>query len=117
MPATAFSQPHVSEQAQKKGCAESVEDRKKSGQSLQEGSQAWPARTGLRVGLMVTLYELAMPATAISQPHVSEQAQEKCWAESVEDRKKAGRNLQKTEKSLGRVCKKDRRHGLLVQER
>ena len=63
------------------------------------------------------LYELAMPATAISQPHVSEQAQEKCWAESVEDRKKAGRNLQKTEKSLGRVCKKDRRHGLLVQER
>ncbi len=99
-PATAISQPRVSKQAQEKGCAESVEDRKKAGQSsaqdrrhglLVQGFEcaAKGHVCGLRVGLKVTLYELATPATAISQPRVSKQAQEKGCAESVEDRKKA----------------------------
>ena len=39
---------------------------------------------GLRVGLKVTLYELATPATAISQPRAPKQAQEKGCAESAE---------------------------------
>ena len=46
---------------------------------------------GLRVELKVMLYELATPATAISQPRATKQAQEKGCAESVEDRKKAER--------------------------
>ena len=50
---------------------------------------------GLRVGLKVTLYELATPATASSQPRALSK-----------HRKKAAQNLQK-----------DRRHGLLVQLR
>ncbi len=88
-PATASSQPRAPKQAQEKGCAESA-----------EGSQAWPARTRfllccekamcagykvrLRVGLKVTLYELATPATAISQLRAPKQAQEKGCAESAE---------------------------------
>ena len=50
---------------------------------------------GLRVRFKVTLYELATPATAVSQPRVSKQSQEKGCAESVEDRKKAERVCRK----------------------